>query len=173
MRKTVGILFFVLALAVPARSQEIFDLLRKGDIPASKASIDKSPPLVEARDRDGDTPLHFAALEGNVELINGFIDKGAKIELQNALLRTPLHLAAMNDRKDAVAGLLKRGAALENRDGHQRTALMLCTRERGQAPAGRVLIEAGADVNVKDLEPRAVPGHDAALVGDMRAHPGD
>ncbi|MDH4270606.1 MAG: ankyrin repeat domain-containing protein [Candidatus Aminicenantes bacterium] len=150
MRKSAGILSFILALAGAGRSQEVFDLLRKGDIPAVKASIDKSPRLVEARDSDGDTPLHYAALGGNVELINYFIDKGAKLEPQNALLRTPLHLAAMNDRKDAVAVLLKRGAALETRDGHQRTALILCARERGQAPTGRVLIEAGADVNAVD-----------------------
>jgi ankyrin repeat protein len=150
MKRPALVLSLFLVLTVAAQSQEVFDLLRKGDIPAVKALIEKSPQLVVARDSDGDTPLHYAALGGNVELINYFIDKGAKLELQDARLKTPLHLAAMGDRKDAVVVLLKRGAAIETRDDYQRTALILCARERGQAATGRVLIEAGADVNAVD-----------------------
>ena len=150
MKKSALILSFVLTLTVAAQSQEVFDLLRKGDAPAVKALIEKSPQLVDEHDSDGDTPLHYASLEGNIELINYFIDKGAKLELQDARRKTPLHLAAMNDRKDAVAVLLKRGAVLETRDDYQRTAFILCARERGQAATGRVLIEAGADVNAAD-----------------------
>jgi ankyrin repeat protein len=146
--------FFLLAAiftpAASARAQDIFDLLRKGDLAAAKALIEKSPQLVEARDNDGDTPLHYAAREGNAELINYLIDKGAKLELQDARQKTPLHLAAMNDRRDAVSVMLKRGAALETRDDYRRTALILCARERGQAATGRILVEAGADVNAVD-----------------------
>jgi len=149
MRKLAVILTIILALAVVAQSQEVFDLLRKGDVAAVKALVEKSPQLVEARDADGLTPLHYAVIDGNVELINYFIDKGAKLEAQNALVN-PLHLAAMRDRKEAVAALLKRGAVLETRDDYQRTALILCARERGQAATGRVLIEAGADINAAD-----------------------
>ena len=140
----------ILALQTPARSQEIFDALLKGDILTIKALVEKSPQILEARDGNGMTPLHYAALGGNVELINYFVDKGAKLELKNAQLKTPLHLASMNDRKDAAAVLLKRGAGLETQDDYGRTALVLCARERGQAATGRVLIEAGAAVNAVD-----------------------
>jgi len=150
MKKMAMILFCLFALGVPVQPQEIFDLLRKGDVPAVKALIEKSPKLVEARDGDGDTPLHYAALEGNVELIHYFIARGAKLEVQNAEMKTSLHLAAINDRKEAVSVLLKRGAAIETRDDYGRTAFILCARERGQAATGRVLIEAGADVNAVD-----------------------
>ena len=134
----------------PAQSQEIFDLLRKGDIPAVKALIEKSPQLIEARDGDGNTPLHYAAYGQDAGLVNYLIDKGAKIDLAGAQAKTPLHIAASNDRREIVGVLLKRGAALETRDDYQRTALILCARERGQAATGRVLIDAGADVNAAD-----------------------
>jgi len=150
MKKSALILSLFLALATMAQSQEIFDALRKGDIQAVKALVEKTPQLLDARDADGMTPLHYAAAGGNVELINYFIDKGAKLELQNASIKTPLLLAATNDRKEAVAALLKRGAALEARDDYLRTALILCARERGQAATGRVLLEAGANVNAVD-----------------------
>jgi ankyrin repeat protein/tetratricopeptide (TPR) repeat protein len=150
MKRTAGVFFLCLILAGWAQSQEIFDALRKGDVAAVKALVEKSPQFVEARDNDGDTPLHYAAYGGNVELINYLIDKGAKLDLQDRQRKTPLHLAATYGRKDAVAALLKRGAALETKDDYERTALILCARERGQAATGRVLIEAGADVNAVD-----------------------
>ena len=150
MKKSLSIILVVLAFSTIARTQEIFDALRKGDIPAVKALIEKTPQVVDSRDSRGMTPLHYAATGGNADLVSFLVDKGAKLEVQNAQWKTPLHLAATNDRKDAVVALLKKGAALEARDDYQRTALILCARERGQAATGRVLIEAGADVNAVD-----------------------
>ena len=153
MKKPTVILslsLLLLALAVPARPQEVFDLLRKGDVAAVKALIERSPLLASERDDDGDTPLHYAAALGNADLVSFLIDKGAKLELQGAERKTPLHLASMNDRRDAAAALLKRGAAIEARDDYQRTALILCARERGQTATARVLIEAGADIDAVD-----------------------
>jgi ankyrin repeat protein len=150
MKKSALALFLVLALVAPARSQEIFDVLRKGDIPAVKALVEKTPQALEARDGDGRTPLHYAAMGGNAGLINDFVDRGAKLELKSVEGETPLHLAASLDRRAAVDALLKRGAALEARNNYFRTALILCARERGQAATGRVLIGAGADVNAVD-----------------------
>ena len=124
--------------------------LSKGDVPAVKAVIEKSPRLVDARDGDGSTPLHYAAFSGDPDLVRFLIDKGAKVGSMDAKSKTPLHIAVMNDRREAAAALLERGAAVEARDDYQRTALVLCARERGQASLGRVLIEAGADVNAKD-----------------------
>jgi ankyrin repeat protein len=150
MKKPIVVVALVLALGTLAQAQEIFDLLRKGDIASIKALIEKSPQVLEARDRNGDTPLHYAAMGGSAEFINYLIDKGAKLEPQDAHHKTPLHQAAMNDRHNAAAALLKRGAAVETRDDYGRTALILCAREQGQAATGRVLIEAGADVNAAD-----------------------
>ena len=153
MNKPTSCLFVfaaILALVLPAQPQEIFDALRKGDIPAVKALIEKSPQLVDARDGDGNMALHYAAYGQDAGLVNYLIDKGAKIDLPGAQAKTPLHIAVSNDHREIVGALLKRGAALETRDDYQRTALILCARELGQAATGRVLIEAGADVNAVD-----------------------
>jgi len=150
MKRSILVLSLFLVLTVAALSQEIFDALRKGDISAAKALIEKTPQLVDARDADGQTPLHYAAFGQDPSLVNFLIDKGAKLELAGARSSTPLHIAASNDRREIVDALLKRGAALETRDDYGRTALILCARERGQAATGRLLIEAGADVNAVD-----------------------
>jgi ankyrin repeat protein/Tol biopolymer transport system component len=153
-KATVPLVFFLTvflsALAASAQSREIFELLRKGDVPTVKALVEKSPRLVDERDGDGNTLLHYAAYGQDAGLVNFLIDKGAKIESVGASSKTPLHIAASNDRREVAAALLKRGAVLETKDDYGRTALILCARERGQAATGRLLIEAGANVNAVD-----------------------
>jgi len=150
MKRSFWVAFIVLAFSAAVWPQDIFEALRKGDVQAVKALIEKSPHVLDARDGDGMTALHYAAMGGSAEFINYLIDKGAKLELQNAQVKTPLHLAAMNDRSEAVAALVKRGTVLEAKDDYGRTALVLCARERGQVVTARILIEAGADINGAD-----------------------
>lgn len=153
MKRPVPILFslsLVMALAAPARTQEVFDLLRKGDIPAVKAMVEKSPQLVEARDAQGLTLLHYAAYGQSSALVDFLIDKGAKPDAADSNAVTPLHIAAMSDRTEVAAALIRRGASIEARNDYRRTPLLLCARERGQAATARVLIEAGADVDAAD-----------------------
>ncbi len=150
MKRSLIVLWLVGGMALAGQAQDIFDVLRKGDVQAVKAAVEKTPGLVDARDGDGRTPLHYAAAGGNAELVGFFVSKGAKLELEDAQHKTALQTAAMNDRAEAVSALLKSGAALDTRDDYLRTALILCARERGQAATGRLLIEAGADINATD-----------------------
>eukprot|EP00960_Hanusia_phi_P046167 757663-Hanusia_phi.AAC.2 len=60
----------------------------------------------------GDTPLHFAALEGRIEAIKLLVVLGADINSVNSVGRTPLHYAAMEGRTEACACLLDLGASL-------------------------------------------------------------
>lgn len=147
---SLSFLFVLFGISSVTYSQDIFEALRKGDIEAVKVLVEKSPQILDSRDSDGMTPLHHAARDGNAVLVDYFIDKGAKIEIQNNQGKTPLHLAATFDRKDAVAALVKRGAALETRDPYGRTALVLCARERGGVATASILLDAGADVNAPD-----------------------
>ena len=151
--KKIGIAVALAALFLlpgQLRAQDAFELLRKGDVQAVKALIERSPKLVEAVDRNGNTLLHSAARGDDVSLVGFLLGKGAKVDALNATKITPLALAAMNGRAETVAALLKAGAGLETKDDYGRTPLVLCARERGQAATGRVLIEAGADINAVD-----------------------
>ncbi|MFO7732302.1 MAG: ankyrin repeat domain-containing protein [Candidatus Aminicenantes bacterium] len=150
MKKLSVILILPLALAPAARSQDVFELLSKNDVAAVKDLIEKTPQLVEARDGQGMTLLHYAAGGRDAGFIDFLIDKGAELEAKSAPGETPLMAAAANNRPEAAAALIKRGAALETKNDYGRTALVLCARERGQAATGRLLIDAGADVNAID-----------------------
>ncbi|MBN2266405.1 MAG: ankyrin repeat domain-containing protein [Candidatus Aminicenantes bacterium] len=150
MKRCLAIFLCFTAMAATAWPQDVFDLLRKGDVAAVKDMIEKSPQLVEARDAQGMTLLHYAANGREAGLIDLLIDKGAKREARSVNGETPLMVAAVNDRPEAAAALVKRGAALEAKNDYGRTALVLCARERGRLATARVLVEAGADLNAAD-----------------------
>src|SRR4029453_16577897 len=71
------------------------------------------------QDADGDTPLHGAAQNGTVEIINLLLDKGANPNAKNKLGGTPLMWAAVYGNDDAARLLLSRGAdaSLKDNDG--------------------------------------------------------
>jgi ankyrin repeat protein len=96
MRKIYGVLSLCLILTVTALSQEVFDLLRKGDVAAVKALVEKTPGLTGAKDANGMTLLHYAANGTDPGLVEFLIDKGAKVDLAGGQAKTPLHIAARN-----------------------------------------------------------------------------
>jgi hypothetical protein len=51
--RIIALVSLLSAAVVISPAQEVFDLLRKGDVPAVKAMVEKSPQLVEARDGQG------------------------------------------------------------------------------------------------------------------------
>jgi len=93
MNKAAFLLLSFLALAVRAQVQGIFEALRGNDIRKVKTLVEINPQALEARDADGQTPLHHAAIDGNADLVSFLIDEGAKLELRDAHLKTPLHVA--------------------------------------------------------------------------------
>jgi hypothetical protein len=49
---------------------------------------------LHARDRDGETPLHWAALRGHRDAADKLLQRGADLLAVNEALQTPLHWAA-------------------------------------------------------------------------------
>ena len=68
-----------------------------------------------SRSRVGDTPLHIAAIQGNVRAIALLLNAGANIQATGETGYTPLHYAVSQQRPEAVRFLLERGADLSQR----------------------------------------------------------
>jgi ankyrin repeat protein len=65
----------------------------------------------------GGTPLHYAAENGQKEMVELLIDKGADVNLKTDFDQTPLHLAAENGQKEMVELLIAKGANVNAHDG--------------------------------------------------------
>lgn len=117
--------------------------------------------------KTGITMLHYAAMGGQVDVIEYLLDHGANIESETHLkLMTPLHYAANEHKHKAVKLLIERGANINARNQYDLTPLLVAidpgwrlwgfsSRYRYELPGARgrtitYLLENGADPLMTD-----------------------
>ena len=98
-------------------------------------------------DADGDTPLHRAAINGNITLINLLINKGVDVDALDTSLGSPLYYAADNGHIEATRLLLDNGAKVDPVDSEGYTPLMAAAFE-GKTEVVKLLLEHGADTSM-------------------------
>jgi ankyrin repeat protein len=84
-------------------------------------SLDQN--VVQARDRDGQTPLHWAVLNDQLPLTSFWLQAGASPAATNNAGQTPLHLAATKGLTEQVKLLLAANAPTAIRDTNGWTPL--------------------------------------------------
>ena len=72
--------------------------------------------IVDAKTKGGATPLHFAAAGGDVEAAELLIDEGADLNARDEFGTTPMHDAAVWGEPEAVELLIRQGADIDARD---------------------------------------------------------
>ncbi|MEW6365385.1 MAG: ankyrin repeat domain-containing protein [Acidobacteriota bacterium] len=88
----------------------VLDLKPKGLSGAATNATGWAESGIEVRDRYGLTPLHLAALRGQLDEIEKLIDSGAEINAKAPDGRTPLHEALASGKCAAVEMLCRKGA---------------------------------------------------------------
>ncbi|AEF86947.1 putative ankyrin [Treponema primitia ZAS-2] len=99
---------------------------------------------------DGITPLHYAAGEGYVGLVEFLLDKRADINVKNAAGTTPLHEAARGGQTGIMDLLIRNGADVNARDGKGNTPMHIGVPLESHQAALSLLILNGADPNLRD-----------------------
>jgi gamma-glutamyl-gamma-aminobutyrate hydrolase PuuD/uncharacterized protein YjbI with pentapeptide repeats len=69
-----------------------------GDLPALDNLLKAEPALLNATDSYGNTPLHLAATQGNVDMVQYLNHKGSSLTALNADQNSPLQLALLFDK---------------------------------------------------------------------------
>lgn len=126
---------------------------------------------VTARDKDGVTPLHWAAeWSEDVSVLEVLLDAGAAIDTQTAAGATPLHHAARRnaDHHSILKVLLNAGAAVGARDEHGFSPLHWMARTTRSPGTLEILLDggaAGADLQARTRFGKS-PLHDAVWSAD-------
>uniref|UniRef100_UPI0015CFDDDC ankyrin repeat domain-containing protein n=1 Tax=Wolbachia endosymbiont of Bemisia tabaci TaxID=215173 RepID=UPI0015CFDDDC len=60
---------------------------------------------VHVKDRNGNTPLHYAAKNGYLEIVDALLDRGADVYEKDSLQKTPLYYAIINHQEDTVESI--------------------------------------------------------------------
>ena len=76
-----------------------------------------------ARDSDGNTPLHLASKNGHLEIVEILLDRGVDVNARNNYNIIPLHLASQRGHPKIVQMLLDRYADVNAYDKSYKTAL--------------------------------------------------
>lgn len=154
----------VLYLAMKHRYNNLCDLLFKhgarhniftaaglGDISAVTSLVNHDPNVLQVRDYENRTALHWAAKEGRLKTVKYLLDKGADIHATNqhkvSRSETALHYASKH--VDISKILIEKGAKINAGDRYGVTPLQYAARD-GNIDVVKMLVSSGADVNIKD-----------------------
>ena len=151
MRKLLTLIVVVaFSGVVGAQSRAPIADAAQGKDAATVRKLIKEGGDVNAAQGDGMTALHWAALNGDAELASMLLYAGANVGARTRIGGyTPLHLAAQIGHVNVIAPLIAAGAQVSAVTSTGATALMHAAHS-GNADAARMLIENGADLNVKE-----------------------
>ena len=99
------------------------------------------------------TALHYAAINGNLQIIAILVKANAKLDVTDALGNTPLHLATDRGQTEAAKLLLEVGAEVDPQNKDGMTPLMIAA-SRGNLELVRALLAKGASTAKTDYTGR-------------------
>jgi len=171
LTKRLAILALALAPTSLAFAGPIHDAARKGDLKRVQALLQADPTLVNSKDNMGDTPLHVAALHGELAVAQALIAAGADINAKNlAGPFTPGDLwdvISGQNHPDPVRLLTVHGIIqADMKNGY--TPLDMAAFSIRYMPMVKFLVDKGADVNAETLLGANYPG--GGTVADAITH---
>ena len=122
---------------------------------------------VSARNRDQNTPLHYAAERGALKTMEILLSKGADISAKNKSGETPLHRAFYAEVKNpkVVTYLLEKGADVNTQNSSGETPFMIVNRtEPYNTEMIVALFAAKPDVNIQDVNGVTALMHSIRLI---------
>lgn len=140
---------FLITFGGSASADQIHEFAQKGDLEGVKAMIEKDPELINARDKDGRTPLHWACRGVHLEVVKFLVDRGADVNAEDSNRVVPLHSLAVRNSAAAIAILVAKGAKVDAKDYGGNTALHYAAMSNA-ADAVAILIEKGADIENRE-----------------------
>ena len=163
----------------PARRTSALDAAASGDCVALAASFARSgaAEACAARDSDGDTALHIAALNGAIDAAGLLIASGADVCAVNSRGETPLHHACTRaGSNELVSALLDAGCAPNARSALDARTALHHAAQRGDAASVAALLRAGASprqatrsgLTPRELAARRSDGDGAAVAELLR-----
>ncbi len=95
------------------------------------------------------SPLEMAIMSGNIKVVETLIENGADVNVRDSRGGHPIHLAAGQGHADILSLLIASGADPDSKYAYFGATPLMIAADNGFLEAARVLIGAGARVNVR------------------------
>jgi ankyrin repeat protein len=145
-------------------NQQLLEAAQKSDV-SNITTLLKAGADINAKDRDGYTPLHYATVDGHVDVVTLLLEHGAHVDEVNGEDETPLYLAVQSGCTDVVTLLLKHGAEINSTNWYGLTPLC-CAAGAGDVDVVRLLLQHKASFD-KANNYGWTPLHGAAAEGHV------
>ena len=141
--------------------------LRDGNRQAFDRALKEHPKSVNGKGEAGWTPIMYAALYGDADVVRVLLAQGANPNAQNDGGGTALMYAVEDAEK--VRLLIEAGADVNARSGEGRTALLIAVGRHGSNAVAKLLLDAGAQPSARLADGRgalalAVAARDVSLL---------
>lgn len=123
----------------------------QGDLNKIDKLIKRHLYLLEAKNKFGSTPLHYATWLGQSSIVEYLMEQGADIKTKDIYDQTLMHAAAWNDNLKLVKYFFKKGLSLEEKDLNGNTSLLSAVKNN-HLNIVKFLVIKGADIAVHDNE---------------------
>jgi len=134
--------------------QDIFHVCKLGFLIPVQNLVDKcGPDILLQYDKDGHTPVHWAALGGHVHLFHYFIQIKAPLDIpaKTSLGSLPIHWACVHGHIQVIQLLIQNGVSIDIVDNKGCSPLIISA-QYGQTVLAAFLIGKGARTSITDKE---------------------
>lgn len=144
---------------------DIFAATALDDLPRARTVLNADKNAAQARDKDGQTPLHWAVQTDRPDMSSFWIKFGASLAATNAAGQTALHIASAKGLVEQVKLLLAAHAPTSIHDTNGWTPLDAAVHAK-QRQTIRLLLEAGAP-DKETARGISTNLHEAAATGNL------
>ena len=148
-------------------NQSIFQAIAQNDLNLVIQAVQKGS-LINATDRFGHSPIHYAAYKGNARIVDYLLNNGGNPNIRGRHQSTPLHSAAWGRNIQVLELLLEDGAEVDAKTDEGETPGMTAAL-RGEKEMLEILFALSADPHAKDIhgtnfiDLAAAGGHEAIV----------
>ncbi|CAK4825607.1 unnamed protein product, partial [Aphanomyces euteiches] len=132
-----------------SKEGELLEAVKRGDLQSVHVLLLVGGVNVDCKDKDANTPLHWAARCGYLDILTELLAYNSSADLTNKVGSSPLHEASSNGHINIVEKLLSGGVFVDSVDKFGDLSLHAAA-FWGHSDVAKKLLDHGANANLKN-----------------------